>query len=228
MLSEPARRGLARLAGGNRRFVQSVAEAVGPDRLETVLSTADPFAVVLGCADSRVVPEIVFGETLGQLFVVRVAGNVPANAELASIEYAISTWSCPLLIVLGHTRCGAVGAALDPAIAEAPPDLGRTAHLASLLVEVRANLGLAMAGGADGDDDDRWGAAVRANVLSAAGALVRRSNLLAMRVAAGELAVVPAVYDVETGIIDFLGLADEGLDAIGGPSETTEAVADAG
>ena len=136
MIPEPARAALVRLAAGNRRFVDAASTAVGPDGLRDALATAEPFAVVLGCSDSRVVPETIFGETLGKLFVVRVAGNLAESIELGSIEYAIARWGCPLLVVLAYTQCGAVGCAIDRGAEQTiEPVLG--GHVSSLLVPIR-------------------------------------------------------------------------------------------
>ena len=205
MIAEPARAALVRLAAGNRRFVDAVAAAVGPDGMRDALSTAEPFAVVLGCSDSRVVPETIFGETLGKLFVVRVAGNVAESIELGSIEYAIARWGCPLLVVLAHTQCGAIGCAIDRE-AERSVEPVRGGHVSSLLVPLRSNIALAPADGA-GPGGDPWRAAVLANARAVAESLARRSELLERRVARGELAIVAALYDVETGAVEYLGLS---------------------
>lgn len=214
MIAEPARAALVRLAAGNRRFVAAVAAAVGPDGLREALSTAEPFAVVLGCSDSRVVPETIFGETFGKLFVVRVAGNVAESIELASIEYAIGRWGCPLVIVLAHTQCGAVACAIDRE-GERSVEPVQGGHVSSLLVPLRSNIALAPADGA-GPGEDPWRSAVLANARAVAESLPRRSELLARRVARGELVVVAALYDVETGLVEYPGAPDALLAELAG------------
>lgn len=203
--SEEARRATARLLEGNRAFVHEVAGAIAPGERAARLSAARPFAVVLSCADSRVPPERVLGTDLGELFVVRNAGHVAGSLEVASIEYAVAQWSCPLVLVLGHAQCGAVAAALDATrgTAALAPDAGSATSLASLVVEVRSNLALAprpphAAAG------DPWRAAVEANVRRTVDALGQRSGFLRGRVSDGRLAIIGAVYDVSTGEVALL------------------------
>ena len=115
--------GVERLAEGNARFLSEIAGSPDPAGLTAALATADPYAVVIGCSDSRVPPELIFDEGVGRLFVVRVASHVAGQAEIGTIEYAIARWNCRVLLVLGHTQCGAISAAMDrlPPEAEAPP-----------------------------------------------------------------------------------------------------------
>ncbi len=205
--SEEARRATARLLEGNRAFVREVAGAIGPGERAARLSAAHPFAVVLSCADSRVPPERVLGADIGELFVVRNAGHVAGSLEVASIEYAVAQWSCPLVLVLGHAQCGAVAAALDTTrgTAALAPDAESATSLASLVVEVRSNLALAPrpphAAQAAGDP---WRAAVEANVRRTVDALAQRSGFLRGRVSDGRLAIIGAVYDVSTGEVVLL------------------------
>src|SRR5262252_7147944 len=105
---------LDRLRQGNRRFVESIGSGVlFPSRPAALPKGQEPFAIVLGCSDSRVPAEIVFDQGLGDLFVIRVAGNVVAPSLVGSVEFAAATFATPLVMVLGHTRCGAVAAAVD-------------------------------------------------------------------------------------------------------------------
>lgn len=221
---EGARQAARRLVDGNRRFVREFEASVAPEERSKALSTADPFAVVLCCSDSRVPPEIVLDQGLGLLFVVRVAGNVAGSAEVASVEYAVARWGCPLVVVLGHTGCGAVAAALDPPPPEAAvgSELGGLPHLASLLVEIRSNMALGETpSGAAPLDPDPWRAGVEANVRRSAGSLGRESGLLQRRLSDGTLAIVPAIYDLETGLMRLLDLADYDLAADASAAETT-------
>ena len=131
------------LANGNSRLVAAIAASADPGAALAAFATAEPYAVILGCSDSRVPPEIVFDETVGRLFVVRVASGVAGTNEIGSIEYALARWGCPLLVVLGHTQCGGIVAALDklPAGAEPPPDATGSMHLSSLVFAIRSELG---------------------------------------------------------------------------------------
>jgi carbonic anhydrase len=166
------------------------------------LTVAEPYAIVLGCSDSRVPPELVFDESVGRLFVIRVASNVAGNEEIGTIEYASARWNCPLVVVLGHTQCGGVAAAMEklPAGAEPPPDATGSTHLGMLLGTIRANLGWT------GHETaaDSWRNAVRANVRRTIEQIRLWSVPLRSRVDDGRLAIVGAVYDVETGEVEFL------------------------
>jgi carbonic anhydrase len=197
-----AERAVQLLQGGNGRFLKGIAAAPDPARSTAALASADPYAVVLGCSDSRVPPEIVFDETMGRLFVVRVASNVAGQAEIGSIEYAIARWKCPLIVVLGHTQCGGIAAALDrlPPGAESPPDTSGSVNLNTLLGSIRYNLGATTTTPAD----DVWLEAVRVNIRRTVEALGVWSPLIQRRVGSGELSIVGAIYHVETGAVDFL------------------------
>ena len=193
--------GAARLAEGNARFLDSIASS--PDRagLTAALATADPYAIVLGCSDSRVPPELIFDEGAGRLFVVRVASNVAGQSEIGSIEYAIARWNCPLLLVLGHTQCGGVAAAMDrsPAGADAVPADPGAVNLGPLLSSIKFNVGRAST-----TAPDPWLEAVRLNVDGTVEALQLWSPIIRARVKLGELAIVGAIYHVETGAVEFL------------------------
>lgn len=195
---------LEMLAEGNSRLVAAIASAADPAAALGAFARAEPYAVILGCSDSRVPPEIVFDETVGRLFVIRVASGVAGTNEIGSIEYALARWSCPLLVVLGHTQCGGVAAALDklPAGAEPQPDASGSMHLSSLVFAIRSGLGSTTALSAS---PDAWRAAVELNVRRTVELLQNWSEPIRRRVVAGQLAVVGAIYDVETARVEFLG-----------------------
>lgn len=190
------------LRAGNARFLDSIAAAPDPEAARRALSVADPYAVILGCADSRVAPESVFDKSVGRLFVVRVAAHVAGNEEIGTIEYAVSRWDCPVVVVLGHTQCAAVAAAMDPPPpgAETPPSTAGATQLSMLLGSIRSNLGAARGG----STADRWAGAVRANVRRTIEQMLLWSMPIRRRVDAGDLQVVGAVYHVETGEVEFL------------------------
>ena len=160
-------------------------------RQRELTTTQHPHAAILSCADSRVAPEIVFDQGLGDLFDVRVAGNIAGDAEIASIEYAADHLGVPVLVVLGHQRCGAVTAATEPG--EAP------GHLPVLIAAIRP--AVEQARGMPGDAIDN---AVRINVENVVRQLTGSQPVLAGLTAAGRLQVVGAVYSLDTGKIEWL------------------------
>ncbi len=155
-----------------------------------------PYAVILGCSDSRVPAEIVFDQGLGDLFVVRVAGNICAPSQIASVEFAAQEFGARLVVVLGHTRCGAVMATLD---ALKNPDASISGHLNSIVERIRP----AVAEYVAGDDPARISHAVRANVRQAADALRHESALIEHLILEEGLAVVGAEYALDSGAVDF-------------------------
>jgi carbonic anhydrase len=184
---------LARLIAGNKRFVAGT--VTHPDQSvghRTELAGGQhPYAIVLACADSRLSPEIIFDEGLGDLFVVRNAGNLLDNHVYASLEYAVEHLHVPLIVVLGHTKCGAVTAAVGGG--ELPGHLGSIAE--SLAPAVT------MAKKKPGDPVDN---AVRINARLAAAALAGLEPILSEAVKEGKVKVVAARYDIATGLVDFL------------------------
>jgi carbonic anhydrase len=160
-------------------------------RQREIAATQHPHATILSCADSRVVPEIIFDQGLGDLFDVRVAGNVASDTELASIEYAASHLHTPLLVVMGHQRCGAVTAAAESEEAEG--------HLPSLLALIRPAVERAKAQPGDLIDN-----AVRLNVENVVRQVRGSTPVLAALVDSGALTVVGAVYSLDTGKVAWL------------------------
>jgi carbonic anhydrase len=183
---------LAELIKGNERFVSR--RRVNPNqhvaRLVEVAAGQVPFAAVLSCADSRVVPEIVFDQGIGDLFVVRVAGNVAITEGIASLEYAVGYLKTPLLVVLGHERCGAVDAALKggslPGIIE------------SLVFAIRPAITAS-----EGEAGDRLRNAVKANVHLQAKHL-EVSSVITSAMKERKLRIVGAYYDLDTGEISLV------------------------
>jgi len=160
-------------------------------RQRELTTTQHPHATILSCADSRVAPEIVFDQGLGDLFDVRVAGNIAGDAEIASIEYAADHLGVPVVVVLGHQRCGAVTAATEPGEAHG--------HLPVLIAAIRP--AVEQARGMPGDTIDN---AVRINVENVVRQLTGSQPGLAGMTAAGRLQVVGAVYSLDTGKIEWL------------------------
>ena len=182
---------LSRLMSGNARYVEGFAahpHADAPRRIE-VASAQRPFATILACADSRVAPELIFDQGLGDLFVIRVAGNVVDDAVLASIEYSVIHLGSTLVMALGHERCGAVKATAEALAGRgSPQDLDTLAALISPAVRATP------AGSPDPLD-----AAVSLNAAHAAGEIFAGSRPLRSRVLAGQLKIVAARYDLDDG-----------------------------
>ena len=190
---------LRRLQDGNAKYRWGLAARPRCDvqrMRETAAGGQQPFAAVLACADSRVPVELLFDQGIGDLFVVRVAGNVCGPDQIASLEYAAEHLGAPLVVVLGHTQCGAVTAA-----ASGPAAGG---HLGSLLEKIRPAVDRAKEGCPHLGGPQFVTAAVEANVWLAASELMRESAAVAEGVAAGRISVVGAVYDLVTGEVRWL------------------------
>jgi carbonic anhydrase len=193
---------LRKLVSGNHRFVNDVRSlasfASSADRRALAAAQA-PFAVVLSCSDSRVPAEIVFDQGLGSLFVVRVAGNVVAPSLVGSIEYAVHSFGTPLVLVMGHTGCGAVKATIEHLRA------GASSTSSENVLDIVERISPAVAPLVAGADPaELLARATQANVRASVAQLQRASDLLAERVASGELLIVGAEYSLETGVVALL------------------------
>jgi carbonic anhydrase len=184
---------LRALVAGNQAFVAAGASCArqSPARRGEVAAAQHPIAIVIGCADSRVPPEAIFGQGIGDLFVIRVAGNVIDDAVLGSVEYAVEHLGVSLVVVLGHERCGAVQAALA---AEPAP-----AHVDAIVRRIRAGLEHAHKGTGDAVDN-----AVRANVAASVHDVQSSTPVLAPLVTKGRVKVVGARYDLDSGAVELL------------------------
>lgn len=189
---------LARLKAGNEAFVAGGAcsPAGGPAHISTLSGGQAPFAVVVTCSDSRIPPEHVFGAGLGELFVIRVAGNTVDDSALGSIEYGVAVLGAPLVLVMGHTQCGAVQAAIQMA-AEGTTFPGRIGDMVQPILP--AVLRARRAGGYLVTD------AVKANVEDVVARLGTASPLLAQAQQEKGLRLAGGVYDLATGKVAFLG-----------------------
>jgi carbonic anhydrase len=189
---------LQRLLDGNKRYVTT--NFAHPDqtaerRIE-IANAQYPFACILGCSDSRVPAEIVFDQGLGDLCMVRVAGNVASSGEvLGSIEFAVAELQVPLVLVLGHKRCGAVTAAVEAVVRGVTPP----GHIDSLVKAIRP--AVAQVQGSLGDLLDN---AVRANIELVVAQLARSEPILAPAVRAGRVRIAGARYDLDTGQVDII------------------------
>jgi carbonic anhydrase len=194
---------LERLRAGNRRFVSGVRSLdplMSQARRQEFVVGQQPFAVILGCSDSRVPVEIVFDQGLGDLFVIRVAGNIVAPSQIGSVEFAADRFGTRLVVVLGHTRCGAVLATLE----ELQPSAERPSrNLSSIVDRIRPSVEALLATELRHDRDTLARQAVRANVRVSANALRHGSGILERLIQRDELRVVGAEYSLETGVVDF-------------------------
>jgi carbonic anhydrase len=190
---------LESLKNGNQRFVHGelLHPRQGPDERLALAKGQAPGAIVLSCADSRVPPEVLFDQGLGDLFVVRVAGNIAGPAEVASIEYALEHLGSRLLVVMGHDSCGAVNAALStpPGKSAGSPDLDR------LVSEIQRNLAREHFQLKSADPANHNQA--MANVDAVAEDLRQRSEIVRERVEKGDLRIVRSIYDLSTGQVEF-------------------------
>lgn len=194
---------LERLRQGNQRFVSGARqETVGSGSLEALVAAQHPFAAVLGCADARVPVEIVFDQAPGDLFVVRVAGNVAGPSQIGSLEYAVERLGTRLIVVLAHTSCGAVAAAV--AEAQRPTATG-SPHLRTIVDRIRASIEPLLVAASDLDADELHRRAVRANARSTAARLTRESDVVRRVIGEDDFRVVVAEYSLESGRVEFLG-----------------------
>jgi carbonic anhydrase len=189
---------LAMLVEGNRRYVEDRPRHPHQRRTHRHHTAAGqhPFAAILGCGDSRVPPEIVFDEGLGDLFVIRSAGHIVDDALIGSLEFAVGEFGIPLVLVLGHERCGAVKAAVEEVL-----DGGAApGHIESVLAAIRPAVELAQSQGAS----DVVDATVRANVELVVGQLRSDEPILAERVQSSRLRIVGAYYNLEDGAVSVI------------------------
>ena len=194
-----AHQALERLREGNRRFVaHQTTTPQFPDG--TLVQGQEPFAIILGCSDSRVPAELVFDQGFGDLFVIRVAGNIVAPSLVGSVEFAASKFGTRLVIVMGHTQCGAILATLDDLQGRARPE---SKNLRAIIDRVRPSLETLVASGSSMAEDTFLHEAVRANVRSSVEHLRHGSELLEQLIEANGLRVVAAEYSIETGFVDF-------------------------
>jgi carbonic anhydrase len=205
----PAHEALERLLEGNHRFVSGMGSVDGPSsrsrRLELVAGQ-QPIAIVLGCSDSRVPAEIVFDQGLGDLFVIRVAGNVVAPSQIGSVEFAAERFGTRLVAVLGHSQCGAILATVEEL---RRPQATQSRNLRSIVDRIRPSVEGLLATELGQDLDALVPEAVRANVRVSANQLRHGSEILERLIAKDGLVVVGAEYSLETGIVNVFDGAPE-------------------
>jgi len=194
---------LKRLIEGNKQFATdtraSDAFVTRARRLE-LTKTQEPFAIVLGCSDSRVPAEIVFDQGLGDLFVIRVAGNIVAPSQIGSVEFAAARFGSPLVVVLGHSQCGAILATLEEL---RRPSENQSRNLQSIVDRVRPSVETLLETELANDEDALVRSAVRANIRASVQQLRHGSQIIEQMIQDERLVVVGAEYSLDTGVVDF-------------------------
>ena len=192
-----------RLRDGNQRFTSNL-RALEPlfshTRREELLSGQAPFAIILGCSDSRVPAEIVFDQGLGDLFVIRVAGNIVAPSQIGSVEFAVSQFGTRLVVVLGHSQCGAICATIDELTNK---DTSSSENIRAIVDRVKPSIQGLMATDLKNDRAALEKEAVRANVRASVNQLQHGSTIIENLVETDSLMIVGAEYSLETGVVDF-------------------------
>lgn len=194
---------LERLRNGNHRFVSDeVSEETLASREHRAgaVTPQSPFAIILACSDSRVPTELIFDRGIGDLFVIRVAGNIVAPSQVGSIEYAAKQFGTHLVVVLGHSNCGAVIATLQEL---ALKESHRSPNLRAIVDRIRPAVEPVLEENSDVDDEAVISACVRANVHASVERLRHGSLILEQLIGAGDLRIVGAEYSIETGNIRF-------------------------
>jgi carbonic anhydrase len=198
-----AEQALQRLREGNQRFVadmQTGEDRPNPSHSTKLANAQQPFAIVLGCSDARVPAEIVFDQGLGDLFVIRVAGNIVAPSQIGSVEFAAAQFATPLVVVLGHSQCGAVLATVQQLL---QPTENQSRNLRSIVDRIRPCVEPLLSTDLRHDMPALIRRAVRANIAASANQLRHGSQILEDLIQNDALRIVGAEYCLETGVVDF-------------------------
>ena len=198
----PAAEALERLRAGNLRFAANVRGSdafVSHTRRVELASGQQPFAIILGCSDSRVPAEIVFDQGLGDLFVIRVAGNIVAPSQVGSVEFSAARYGTRLVVVLGHSQCGAILATLE----ELRRPTAQSANLRAIVDRIRPSVEQLLGTNLKNDPDALVTQAVRANIHASVDHLRHGSQVLEQLIKDDGLMVVGAEYSLESGVVEF-------------------------
>jgi carbonic anhydrase len=199
-LTEPGE-ALDRLRVGNARFVANeLSLKIDGFQRSQLASGQAPFAVILGCSDSRVPVEVVFDQGLGELFVIRVAGNIVAPSQIGSIEFAAQKFGTRLVVVLGHTNCGAIEATIDEL---QQPAEKQSRNIAAIVNRIQPSIMDLIDAGEVNTREELMSKAVRENVRYSANALRHGSEIIEELIGNGELLIVGAQYSLDTGVVEF-------------------------
>jgi carbonic anhydrase len=194
---------LKKLQEGNKRFVsgvRSIEAIVKQIQRDDFIENQAPFAIILGCSDSRVPAEIIFDQGLGDLFVIRVAGNIVAPSQVGSVEFAVERYGTPLVVVLGHSMCGAVIATIDEL---ENPSINKSSNILSIVNRIRSIVEPLFNTDLHNNPEQLLETAIRANILAATDHLRHGSQMLEQLILKGELEIVGAEYSLKTGEVDF-------------------------
>jgi carbonic anhydrase len=198
-----AHEALDRLREGNRRFVEEVRRshaAGGRERRLELAAGQDPSAIILGCSDSRVPAELVFDQGLGDLFVIRVAGNIVAPSQVGSVEFAAERYGTRLVVVLGHSQCGAILATIEEL---SRPSTDQSRNLRSIVNRIRPSVQALLSTDLALNEKALVEQAVRANIRASVDHLRHGSEVLEQLVRTDGLLIVGAEYSLDTGVVDF-------------------------
>ncbi len=204
-----AQQALTRLRDGNRRFashVQGSDAFLGHTRRTGLAMEHEPFAIILGCSDARVPAELVFDQGLGDLFVIRVAGNIVAPSQVGSVEFAAARFGTRLVVVLGHTGCGAIAATLEEL---RRPTENQSRNLRAIVDRIRPSVEGLLATDLRHDSAALVKEAVRANIRASTDHLRHGSQVLEQLIEEEGLVVVGAEYSLETGVVEFFDGAQD-------------------
>lgn len=197
----PADQALVRLREGNRRFMEQLAHPDANICRSMALADQHPFAIILGCSDARVPAELVFDQGLGELFVIRVAGNIVAPSQIGSVEFAAEHFGTRLVVVLGHTQCGAVAATIDQLT---KPVESQSRNLQSIVDRMRPSIEGLLHSDLRHDPEALALHGMRANVGVSVSHLRYSSPVLEKLIRTDGLRIVGAQYSVECGEVTFL------------------------
>jgi len=198
-----ADKALKLLKEGNKRYIEGTADGAEitiKTRRQGIEDGQNPFAVILGCSDSRVPAELVFNRGLGDLFVIRVAGNIVAPSQIGSVEFACQHFGTQLVVVLGHSHCGAINATVESLIGD-PEAI--SPNVASIVDRVTPAVHPIVMRNEFADKDELIHQAMRANVEQSVTGLQMRSRILRRMADKGEIKIVGAEYSIETGLVEF-------------------------
>ena len=199
-----AEQALTRLREGNQRFaagVRSIETLVKQTRKAEFIKGQAPFAIILGCSDARVPAELVFDQGLGDLFVIRVAGNIVAPSQIGSVEFAAELFGSPLVVVLGHTLCGAVMATIDNL--EHPAKGSKSLNVLSIVNRIQPSVEPLFETELRKDPKQLLIASIRANIYAATNHLRHGSQMLEQLIQQGKLTIIGAEYSLQTGEVEF-------------------------
>jgi carbonic anhydrase len=200
---QSAKEAIDRLREGNRRFAEgneSLHSIADPKKRKTLIERQDPFAIILGCSDSRAPAEILFDHGLGDLFVIRVAGNIVAPSQIGSIEFAAERFGTSLVVVLGHSKCGAIQATLEEL---AQPRENRSSNLRSIVKRISPSVEPLLQTDLRNNPAELMRKAVRANVIASVENLQSGSPILTELVEQDKLQIIGAEYSFDSGLVDF-------------------------